>query len=111
MFFKDSFKGVLKNTFLSFSQILVVDLGDARSFQKQSLKKPHNKVRINTCDVIMERRIFVFSLASGGFSLCVRAVKGRGPSRWAAPRSLLDSKKQDASHEQQTRLPEGSWQD
>lgn len=30
---------------------------------------------MNTCDAIMERKMFVFSLVSSSFSLCVRAVR------------------------------------
>lgn len=56
----------------------MVDLGDARSFQKRSLNMPKQlKIRINTCD---GRRIFFFSvLASSSFSLYVRAVREHGP--------------------------------
>lgn len=78
MFFKRFFqRSTEKHTFLSLSlKILVVDLGDVRSFQKRSLNEPH-KIRMNTCDVIMERKIFVFSLISSSFSLHVRAVRER----------------------------------
>ena len=56
----------------------MVDLGDARNFQKRSLNMPKQlKIRINTCD---GRRIFFFSvLASSSFSLYVRAVREHGP--------------------------------
>lgn len=67
----------------------MVDLGDARSFQKRSVNEPHNKVRVNACGVIMERKIFVFSLVSSSFSLRVRVVR----ECHLGPRAPLDSVK------------------
>lgn len=81
----------------------MVDLGDARSFQKRSLNETHDEVRMNTCDAIMERKMFVFSLVSSSFSLCVRAVR----EHHLGPRAPLDSEKQSTSHMQWTQSPEG----
>lgn len=58
---------------------------------------------MNTCDTIMERKTFVFSLVSSSFSLCVRAVR----ERHLGPRAPLDSEKQSTSHMQWTQSPEG----
>lgn len=58
---------------------------------------------MNTCDAIMERKIFVFSSVSSSFSLCVRAVR----EHHLGPRAPLDSEKQGTSHMQWTQSPEG----
>lgn len=42
---------------------------------------------MHTCDVIAERKIFVFSLVSSSSSLCIRVVK----KRHLGPRAPLDS--------------------
>lgn len=58
---------------------------------------------MNTCDAIMERKIFVFSSVSSSFSLCIRAVR----EHHLGPRAPLDSEKQGTSHMQWTQSPEG----
>lgn len=58
---------------------------------------------MNTCDAIMERKMFVFSLVSSSFSLCVRAVR----EHHLGPRAPLDSEKQSTSHMQWTQSLKG----
>lgn len=63
----------------------MVDLGDARTFQKRSLNEPTQLViRINTCDS-MERRIFVFSFSFQQLLPMRQAVREHHPGP-AAPR-------------------------
>lgn len=83
------------------SQILVVDLGDSRSFQKRSLNKAtHLKIRINTFDGIA-RRIFVFRFSfqrllparQGGERAQSRPGPGSPSLRWTLRSNVLPTRR------------------